>query len=897
MRRMRAPDLERVPEWTPPAQIDEFRVVRPLGAGTMGQVYLAHDTVLDRPVAIKFLVLRDPAHQARLLVEARATARLQHPNVLAVHQVGSVDGHPFLVTEFLRGTSLAALPKPLAWQEVVRIGIGLARGLAAAHRSGVLHRDIKPANAMLTEAGEVKLLDFGLAKLVAPATEPPAEPVAARPAAIEPRPEAVPTTGRAEALPTDSTMSMIVDGTLELPPAEPTGSGEAASLTRAGSILGTPLYMAPEAWRGEPATPRTDVYALGAVLYELATGNPPHAARTLAELATRVQEHAAPTLIGCVPGAPAALAGIVASCLERDPAARYASAEELLEALEHLDSAGSGVSPGPAVRWRRGWTLIVAVVGGTAVALAIWLRPLQQAAPALRLDSTRRLTVEPGCEEYPRFTPGGEIVYDGLVEGDYEILALDPKNGVRRRLTHSAGWDVGPVVSPDGKHVAYVHFAAGKELRVVPIGGDREAANARTLSAAVTGYPSWTADGALLIPVHAQIHRITLDGRDEILPISLPAEVRPQLVQSVGPDTLVVVYALSGDTTRTHLLEVRGGTVRQVADAENDNPGGLGHAPAPGAYYVTAKGAAEANQVLRRQLGGDALVVPGALSANAGLDVASDGSALVFSTCQETNSLALLGRDGTLRPLGPGAWRDSTALRVDDRRLLFTSDRSGQQQVWLLDVPSGASSAVGPPQSYGGAASPDASTVVFVRPRDGLWTVPVAGGQPRRLTSDRTDAHPRFSFDGKQVVFERSSAGEPARVWLVASDGSGAHPIGPPASFEPTPSPVDGTLVYVDRSSGTASLQRGDLAGGTARPLGLDGRAPRFSADGGRLLFVQQGIRIMEARLDGTAAPRVLHTATTEGFSTVDYAPDGRGFVISVDEYSGDLWLAQGRFP
>jgi serine/threonine protein kinase/formylglycine-generating enzyme required for sulfatase activity len=154
--------------FTPPQEFDEYRLIRQLGRGGMGQVYLAQDLLLDRLVAVKFIASLDPDPVARdrFLVEARAVARLQHPNVVAVYRVGEAAGHPYQVSEFVRGQSLDRVPVPLQWPQLLRHAVGLARGLAAAHRRGVLHRDLKPANAILAEGGEVKLLDFGLAKLL-----------------------------------------------------------------------------------------------------------------------------------------------------------------------------------------------------------------------------------------------------------------------------------------------------------------------------------------------------------------------------------------------------------------------------------------------------------------------------------------------------------------------------------------------------------------------------------------------------------------------------------------------------------------------------------------------------------------------------------------------------------
>src|SRR5262245_12386417 len=168
-----------VSDWSPPAEFEEYRLVRLLGRGTMGEVYLARDSLLDRPVAVKFVqAAEDPAARARLFDEARAIARLQHPNVVAIYRVAEVAGHPYLVSEYVRGRPLDQLDRPASSRQVLELALDLARGLAAAHRCGVLHRDVKPANAMLTVEGRGKLLDFGLARVVEnyQAEEPVAPP-------------------------------------------------------------------------------------------------------------------------------------------------------------------------------------------------------------------------------------------------------------------------------------------------------------------------------------------------------------------------------------------------------------------------------------------------------------------------------------------------------------------------------------------------------------------------------------------------------------------------------------------------------------------------------------------------------------------------------------------------
>src|SRR3954470_5203426 len=151
--------------WARPDSFDDYRLVRRLGMGSGGLVYLAQDRLLDRAVSVKFLRALDAESLARFMVEARAAARVQHPNVVTLYRVGRLGDRPFLVNEYAPGTPLDRVPKPVGWEKALSYALDLCRGLSAAHRPGVLHRDLKPANAVLTEAGEVKLLDFGLAKL------------------------------------------------------------------------------------------------------------------------------------------------------------------------------------------------------------------------------------------------------------------------------------------------------------------------------------------------------------------------------------------------------------------------------------------------------------------------------------------------------------------------------------------------------------------------------------------------------------------------------------------------------------------------------------------------------------------------------------------------------------
>ncbi len=312
-------------------RLGRYEILGPIGAGGMGEVWRARDTELDREVAVKVLpeeVASEPRRVERFRREARALAALSHPNLLEVHDVGSSDGLDFVVTELLEGDSLRAAipPSGLPWQKVVEIGAAAAEGLAAAHGRGIVHRDLKPENLFLTADGRVKILDFGLATI-------------------------------------DDELSV---------------DGDSPTVTEDGAVLGTAGYMSPEQLRGQPATAQSDIFSLGCVMYEMASGRRAFSGNTGAELYAAILKEEPPQLSSSGATVPIDLERIVHRCLEKRPEARSQSAADLAHSLKSLASNPSApvmATPSTAAttrehRWRRwqvaGVALLLIVAAGIA---------------------------------------------------------------------------------------------------------------------------------------------------------------------------------------------------------------------------------------------------------------------------------------------------------------------------------------------------------------------------------------------------------------------------------------------------------------------------------------------------------------------------------------------------
>jgi Tol biopolymer transport system component/tRNA A-37 threonylcarbamoyl transferase component Bud32 len=458
-------------------KLGPFEILQPVGAGGMGEVYRARDTRLGRDVAVKILPERfsqNPELKQRFEREARNISSLSHPHICALYDIGHQDGIDFLVMEFLEGETLEhiLMKGPLPTEQVLRHGMEIADALEKAHRHGIVHRDLKPGNIMLTKSG-AKLLDFGLAKLHVPEQVPVAAALA------------------------------------EL-------ATEDRTITAKGMILGTIQYMAPEQLEGKEADARTDIFALGDVLYEMATGKPPFTGTSKASLIAAIISSDPPAISGLQPMTPPALDRVVKICLAKDPDERWQTAHDLKLELKGIAEAGSQAGvPAPVVarrklRERVAWTVAVASILGMAIFVVGYLRraPVAPAvarfsipAPAKALfEYPVRMAVSPDGTQFA-FVAVGENREQLIFLRSLDSLTAEPLPGTQ-------GVDSSLFWSPDSRYIGY--YADGKLKKFDVAGGVPEV----ICETQYVGRATWNRDGVILFNsgLSGPIYRISFEN-------------------------------------------------------------------------------------------------------------------------------------------------------------------------------------------------------------------------------------------------------------------------------------------------------------------------------------------------------------------------------------------------
>jgi len=781
-------------------KLQHYTITAKIGEGGMGEVYRAEDSKLGREVAIKVLpadTAKDPERLRRFDQEARAASALNHPNILTVYDLGTEGDAPFIVMELLEGESLRArlARETLPVQKVIEIAVQIARGLAAAHERGIVHRDLKPENVFLTNDGHVKILDFGLAKL---------------------RPDA---------------------GTL----GENDGD-TAETATGPGVILGTAGYMAPEQVRGEVADHRTDLFAFGAILYEMLAGQRAFSGDTSIETLNAILKNSPDEFDAAGRGVPPSLQRTVQRCLEKRPEDRFQSSRDLafdLETIEKTSSShtaglsGLGGAPDRMTKRERRWMLAAAVLGAAFVGLAAALI-LGGGAPQTTRGPIRfevppppdTLFTSPELGGAAVLSPDGRTLLFVSKSGGASSTRLwvRPLDAVDSREVPGTEGAEYPFWSPDSRIIAF--FADGALKRVELAGGPPQ-----TICEAPTGRGgSWGADGTIVFAPVASgaLSRVAADGFGEPQPLT-------ELDQSRGEISHRFPAFLEGDRRFLYLAKAvaneNEGIYLGSLDGEPARllvPGPFNGVQAPPNFILYPReGALVARELDPRsaELEGEQMLVAPALN----LATLSRGYA-TFSAA----------RGGVL------AYQTGEARTVVETRLVWM-DREGNE----IGLTSPPGSAYGDP-----AVSPDGTQIVANFEVEGLGTqdlslIDVATGHVSRLTFDQTDEWcPVWSPDGREIAYGCGSGGSSETICVKAASGAGEARVvlDHDRAARPTDWSADGRFIIFEsgpRASGRDLWVLPVEAGGFGAPFPFvateaDEYMGQLSPDGAWMAYVSK---------------------------------------------------------
>jgi Tol biopolymer transport system component/predicted Ser/Thr protein kinase len=735
----------------PGARLGPYQVVGPIGAGGMGEVYRARDTRLDRTVALKILPAAfssDPELRARFEREARAIAALSHPHICTVHDVGRHDGTDYIVMELIEGRSLAdrleAGPLPIA--EALRYASEIADALDSAHRAGIVHRDLKPANVMVTKTG-VKLVDFGLAKATSP----------------------------------------LVDMGQSVMPTTP------ANLTVQGTILGTLQYMAPEQIEGAVVDARSDIFAFGAVLYEMVTGRKAFTGKSPASVMGAVLKEQPPAIGSLQPLAPRGLERIVTTCLAKDPDDRWQTARDLARELRWVrDASGSdsSVTGGTPIAQQRGSRVsrplaAALLFGAIAVAGVVG----RYTAPSPAAGGVTRLAFPAPRTGFPVISDDGRlIVYNGPRSDGTNVLyarRLDQLTAVPIPGTEHSTGSPSLALSPDGESVA---FTNGRQIRRVPLSGGPGLVIS-DLTTDVSGL-SWGADDLIVVGTLDGLFRVPASGGTPVRITSLGetqgdvAHRHPALL----PDGQTVVFTLSrGSNHHVAIVPLSGGTPLILLPGSHPRLTSAG-------YLVFNRGStlwvAEFDTSAGRVVGEPTPVlenVTNLLAGRAAFDIAGNGTLVYLPRPSDVQQLVWVAPNGRTTPAVTervdGVYHGPPAVSPDGRRLAVTlHPANGRDQIVVYDLVRGTRAPLAALDHLSGTTTrwpvwtTDGARLTFASERDGSWDIfevaASGGGEPEPLFVAPGGQSPAsWSAGDRMLLFEQSNGG-PRDIWSLPRGGT-----------------------------------------------------------------------------------------------------------------------------
>ncbi|MEW6757298.1 MAG: protein kinase [Acidobacteriota bacterium] len=854
--------------------LGHYRIESPLGAGGMGEVFRARDLRLGRDVAIKVLpraFSQDAERVARFEREARVLASLNHPNLLVIHDVGEEGCFRFTVTELLEGQTLREVldEGSLGRDRAIHVAVQILKGLGAAHARGVVHRDLKPENVFVGAEGHVKILDFGLA------TQP------------SPRP-----------------------GT----------SSEATSplgaRTSPGGLLGTYRYMAPEQLRGEPAEPRTDLFAVGLLLFEMLTGRHAFARPSPAEVVAALLREPSPDPRALESSLPEFLALAVLQCLQKRPEDRPPNARDLAERL--VGGVGSDVRRGvreSIPTHLRSPFLLLLLSGVLAVLLWIVLRRGDGGPPAVH---PRQVTAGTPVESEPALSPDGRTVaYAADAGGRRDVWISDVGGGPALRLTTEGESNGSPSWFPDGAALAFVSWRGGRPgiWKVGRLGG----APVPLLKDAED--PAVSPDGTRLAFARAAGEGFLRIG---VASLDSPGEARLLSDGSGGiwdhrhpswsPDGRTLCYE---DHNDLWLLPSEGGPARALT---RDDPPDTFPRWAPDGRHIYFTSLREGTSAIWRVEPESARLERITLGAGpeAASSLSRDGRRLAYSTSINRGALVLVDlATGERTSVRPGREAYEPDLSPDGAALVFTGNRGGRFDLWRVPLTGGRPG--GEPErlteTKGSCShptfSPDGKWIAYHRLEEGerdVWLMPAGGGEPSRVKGKGSSEFlPEWSPDGRSLAFlsDRSGSHEvwavPVREGRVGDSWERLTRLGV-GLFGFAWSPEGNALACVAGAAGSSDVWLCPIGGGESRRLTSEAGARFVAWDAPRRRILVTGtwggakssIRAVSPAT-GAQAP-VPETRPSElGGEPQDCAvsADGRLLVYFEAAASGDIWVLE----